>query len=91
VWRLSKCSQGGGPPDHCGHDRSRLHLTSAADGVMFDFYGDGHPIKLSWTAADSGNAFLALDRNHNGKIDNAKNCRQYNRAAEIDDPNGSWL
>ena len=47
-------------------------LTSADSGVMFDMLGEGHPIKMSWTAGDSGNAFLALDRNHNGKIDSGK-------------------
>src|SRR5579864_6636690 len=46
-----------------------FHLTSAQDGVVFDILADGHPIQISWTAAGSGNAFLALDRNHNGKID----------------------
>jgi len=55
--------------DTTGHG---FHLTSADDGVVFDFYGNGHPIKLSWTQATSGNAFLALDRNHNGKIDSGK-------------------
>jgi hypothetical protein len=49
-----------------------FRLTSAEDGVMFDIAGDGHPIKMAWTAADSGDAFLALDRNHNGKIDDGK-------------------
>ena len=49
-----------------------FHLTSAADGVLFDIGGDGRPIQLAWTATASGNAFLALDRNHNGKIDNGK-------------------
>lgn len=49
-----------------------FHLTSADAGVWFDITGDGRPIRLAWTAADSGNAFLALDRNHNGKIDNGK-------------------
>jgi hypothetical protein len=44
-------------------------LTSARDGVRFDIRGDGHPIQIAWTAAGSGNAFLALDRNHNGAID----------------------
>jgi hypothetical protein len=39
---------------------------------MFDFWGNGHLIQIAWTSAASGNAFLALDRNHNGKIDSAK-------------------
>jgi hypothetical protein len=49
-----------------------FHLTSAEDGVMFDISGTGHPFKMAWTGRNSGNAFLALDRNHNGKIDNGK-------------------
>jgi hypothetical protein len=40
--------------------------------VKFDISGTGNPIDLSWTTADSGNAFLALDRNQNGKIDSGK-------------------
>lgn len=39
---------------------------------MFDIKADGHPIKISWTAASFSNAFLALDRNHNGRIDDGK-------------------
>ncbi len=49
-----------------------FQLTSASDGVAFDIRGDGHPVKMAWTAANSGNAFLALERNHNGRIDNGK-------------------
>jgi hypothetical protein len=49
-----------------------FHLTSAEDGVAFDIAGNGQRIKMAWTAADSGNAFLALDRNHNGTIDSGK-------------------
>ena len=49
-----------------------FHLTSAVSGVMFDIAGDGHPIQIAWTDAVSGNAFLALDRNHNGTIDDGK-------------------
>ena len=46
-----------------------VRLTSAADGVGFDIRADGHPIQIAWTATGSGNGFLALDRNHNGTID----------------------
>jgi hypothetical protein len=46
-------------------------LTSALDGVLFDFYGDGKPVQISWTAQGSTNGWLALDRNGNGRIDNA--------------------
>ena len=52
-------------------DGSGFHLTGAEDGVWFDFYGTGQPIKISWTAAGSTNAWLVLDRNVNGTIDNA--------------------
>lgn len=48
-----------------------FHLTSAADGVVFDFFATGHPIRIPWISPPSGNAFLVLDRNHNGKIDDA--------------------
>lgn len=44
-------------------------LTSAEAGVLFDFFANGHPILVSWTSLNSNNAWLALDRNHNGKID----------------------
>jgi hypothetical protein len=47
-----------------------FHLTSAENGVFFDFFGNGKPIKMSWTARGSHNAFLALERN--GKIDSGK-------------------
>lgn len=43
-------------------------LTSATDGVLFNFSGDG-PIRLSWTPANTDDAFLVFDRNGNGMID----------------------
>ncbi len=46
-------------------------LTSAAQGVIFDIRGDGHPIQMAWTAQGFQNAFLALPGSdglvHNGK------------------------
>jgi hypothetical protein len=46
-------------------------MTSAANGVFFDIVSDGVPVQVSWTAANSTNAFLSLDRNANGTIDNS--------------------
>jgi hypothetical protein len=45
-------------------------LTSVADGVRFDIRNDGHPVQMGWTRIGVDDAFLALDRNGNGTIDN---------------------
>jgi hypothetical protein len=47
-----------------------LQLTSAPNGVNFDLDNDQDTERLGWTALNSENAFLALDRNGNGTIDN---------------------
>jgi len=46
-------------------------LTDPDNGVLFDMDADGKPDRTSWTAAGSSLAFVALDRNHNGRIDDA--------------------
>lgn len=44
-------------------------LTGIGNGVSFDIDGSGTKRLVAWTAADSEIAFLALDRNGNGVID----------------------
>ena len=47
-------------------DGSGYHLTSAAGGVRFDFFGTGHLVRMAWTAPGSTNAFLVP---RNGRVD----------------------
>jgi hypothetical protein len=48
-------------------DGDGFNLTNASNGVNFNFSGDGQ-LRISWTAADSDDAFLVLDKNNNGMI-----------------------
>jgi hypothetical protein len=47
-----------------------FELTSQANGARFDLMNTGTPMQTAWTAPGSANAFLCLDRNGNGIIDN---------------------
>jgi hypothetical protein len=47
-----------------------FHFTDAAGGVLFDPTGSGTKYQIAWPSAGSHNAWLALDRNGDGTIDN---------------------
>ncbi len=49
-----------------------LDLTDLEHGVRFDITGSLGPEPLSWTQANSDDAFLALDLNANGVIDDGR-------------------
>jgi hypothetical protein len=66
-----------------------IELTDAVNGVLFDIKGNGKLIKLAWTKPGSKNAWLALDRNGNGMIDNGKELfGNFTDQPDCEDPNG---
>lgn len=65
-----RCSAGS--PILLDLDGDGIQLTDAKDAISFDLDGDGVPEQISWTASGTDDAFLALDRNGDGRFDNGR-------------------
>ncbi|MGH9382032.1 MAG: hypothetical protein ACRD2Z_15670 [Thermoanaerobaculia bacterium] len=67
-----------------------FRFTSAADGVDFDFAGEGgRGVRVGWTRTNGDDAFLAMDRNGDGRITyGAELFGNFTPQPATDEPNG---
>lgn len=73
YWDGLQCQYTPGSPIVVATSRGATYkLTSVENGVLFDINGDGRVEQIAWTEPDSDIAFLALDRDGDGKISSGK-------------------
>ncbi len=86
---MATCTCQPGCPIIIDVDGSGFQLTDYDGGVKFDLLNTGLPIQFSWTQRGSTNAFLVLDRNGNGMVDNgAELFGNWTPQPKSDEPNG---
>ena len=74
----TSCQNGSCPPMPDGYDRGcpvvldldgdGFHFAGRSDPVAFDLDADGAPESMTWTAAAEGDAFLGLNRDGDGAV-----------------------
>ena len=70
YWDTTTCQCLPGSPIVIDVSGNGFSLTNADNGVRFDLNGDGNEEQLSWTSTETDDAWLTMDRNSNGTIDN---------------------
>jgi hypothetical protein len=87
--RCDGCDICGGSPIVIDTAGNGIALSGAEAGVEFDLDGNAGKEKLAWTLAGSDDAWLALDRNGNGLVDNgAELFGDYTPQPEANNKNG---
>jgi hypothetical protein len=88
-WAESTCKCFPGSPIVIDVEGDGFALTDLGGGVSFDLNADGTAEPLSWTRNGSDDAWLVLDRNRNGIIDNGKELfGNFTPQPDSDQPNG---